>query len=123
APDAVEERGRDCRVACRRKAVRNGANVAVDAEDFLQHDNRAARLAGWRCKIGLKLMPVASHDSGEFAHEDCSLGDKVSPGSKEPVCLMITYCGRPPAASSGDRFPYIEPRYARETIAAICSLG
>jgi hypothetical protein len=36
---------------------------------------------------------------------------------------MITYCGRLPAASSGDRFPYIDPRYARETIAAICSLG
>jgi hypothetical protein len=35
---------------------------------------------------------------------------------------MIAYCGRPPAASSGDRFPYIEPRYARETIAEICSL-
>ena len=36
---------------------------------------------------------------------------------------MIAYCGRPPAASFGDRFPYIEPRYARETIAEICSLG
>jgi len=36
---------------------------------------------------------------------------------------MLAYCGRPPAASSGDRFPYIEPRYARETIAGICSLG
>lgn len=36
---------------------------------------------------------------------------------------MIAYCGRPPAASSGDRFPSIVPRYARETIAGICSLG
>jgi hypothetical protein len=35
---------------------------------------------------------------------------------------MLAYCGRPPAASSGDRFPYIDPRYARETIAGICSL-
>ena len=30
---------------------------------------------------------------------------------------MLAYCGRPPAASSGDRFPYIVPGYARETIA------
>src|SRR3569833_1241169 len=30
---------------------------------------------------------------------------------------------RTPAASSGDRFPYIESRYARETIAAFCSPG
>ena len=36
---------------------------------------------------------------------------------------MIAYCGRPPTASFGDRFPYIEPRYARETIAETCSLG
>ena len=35
---------------------------------------------------------------------------------------MLAYCGRPPAASSGDRFPYIVPGYARETIAGICSL-
>jgi hypothetical protein len=36
---------------------------------------------------------------------------------------MLAYCGRPAAASSCDRFPYIVPRYARETIAGICSLG
>jgi hypothetical protein len=28
---------------------------------------------------------------------------------------MITYCGRPPSASFCDPFPYIGPRYARET--------
>jgi hypothetical protein len=36
---------------------------------------------------------------------------------------MITYCGRPPSASFCDRFPYIDPRYARETIAESCSMG
>jgi len=36
---------------------------------------------------------------------------------------MIAYCGRPSAASCRDHFPYIDPRYARETIAAICSLA
>jgi len=36
---------------------------------------------------------------------------------------MITYCGRPAAAYFCDPFPYIEPSYARETIAEICSLG
>jgi hypothetical protein len=34
---------------------------------------------------------------------------------------MIAYCGRPSSASFCDRFPYIGPRYARETIAEICS--
>ena len=28
---------------------------------------------------------------------------------------MLAYCGRPRSASFCDRFPYIEPRYARET--------
>jgi len=35
---------------------------------------------------------------------------------------MLAYCGRPAAASFCDPFPYIEPRYARETIAESCSL-
>src|SRR5581483_540190 len=35
---------------------------------------------------------------------------------------MLTYCERPAAAACCDPFPYIDPRYARETIAAICSL-
>jgi hypothetical protein len=36
---------------------------------------------------------------------------------------MIAYYGRPAAAAFCDPFPYIDPRYARETIAEICSLG
>ena len=35
---------------------------------------------------------------------------------------MLTYCGRPAPASFCDPFPYIDPRYAQETIAEICSL-
>ena len=35
---------------------------------------------------------------------------------------MLTYCGRPAPASFCDPFPYIDPRYARETIAEICSM-
>ena len=35
---------------------------------------------------------------------------------------MLAYCGRPSAAAFPDPFPYIEPRYARETIGEICSL-
>src|ERR1700731_4595329 len=34
---------------------------------------------------------------------------------------MIACCGRPTAASFGDRFAYIVAYYARETIAKICS--
>ena len=36
---------------------------------------------------------------------------------------MLAYCGRPPAASSADRFPYIVPAMRGETIGEICSLG
>ena len=36
---------------------------------------------------------------------------------------MLAYCGRPPSASFCDPFPYIGPRYARETIAESCSMG
>jgi hypothetical protein len=36
---------------------------------------------------------------------------------------MITYCGRPPSAAFCDPFPYIVPRYARETITKIGSMG
>ena len=36
---------------------------------------------------------------------------------------MFAYCGRPAAAAFDDPFPYIVPRYARETIAEIRSLG
>jgi hypothetical protein len=35
---------------------------------------------------------------------------------------MIAYCGCPSSASFCDRFPYIGPRYARETIAETCSM-
>ena len=30
---------------------------------------------------------------------------------------MLAYCGRPSSAAFCDPFPYIDPRYARETIA------
>jgi hypothetical protein len=35
---------------------------------------------------------------------------------------MLAYCGRPGSASFCDPFPYIDPRYARETIAESCSI-
>ena len=34
---------------------------------------------------------------------------------------MFAYCGRPRSADFRDRFPYIGHRYARKTIAEICS--
>ena len=46
AAHAVEERGRDGRIALGGKAVRHRADVAVHAEDLLQHHYGAARLAG-----------------------------------------------------------------------------
>jgi hypothetical protein len=35
---------------------------------------------------------------------------------------MLAYCGRPSSAAFCDPFPYIDPRYARETIAEIGSI-
>jgi hypothetical protein len=35
---------------------------------------------------------------------------------------MLAYCGRPSSAAFCDPFPYIVPRYARETIAETCSI-
>jgi Protein of unknown function (DUF3108) len=35
---------------------------------------------------------------------------------------MLAYCGRPSSASFCDRFPSIDPCYARETIAETCSI-
>jgi hypothetical protein len=35
---------------------------------------------------------------------------------------MLAYCGRPSSAGFCDPFPYIDPRYARETIAETCSI-
>ncbi len=42
----VEQCGRDRGVALRREAVGDRADVAVDAEDLLQHHDRAPRAAG-----------------------------------------------------------------------------
>jgi hypothetical protein len=35
---------------------------------------------------------------------------------------MLAYCGRPSSAAFCDRFPSVEPSYARETIAEIHSI-
>jgi hypothetical protein len=35
---------------------------------------------------------------------------------------MLAYCGRPISAAFCDAFPYIDPRYVRETIAETCSI-
>ena len=35
---------------------------------------------------------------------------------------MLAYCGRPSSAAFCDPFPYVDPRYARETIAESYSI-
>src|SRR5579883_1151534 len=67
-PYTVEERWRDGGVALRREAVGYRANVPVDAEDLLDHDDGALRTARRRSQIGLELVAVASHEGGEFTH-------------------------------------------------------
>jgi hypothetical protein len=78
ATDPVEQRRGYRRVAFRREAIGDRANMAVDTENFLQHDDRAAWPGSGRREVGLKLMTVAGHDGGEFAHgmlSKCSRGE------------------------------------------------
>jgi hypothetical protein len=58
--DAVEQGGRDGRVTVRREAVSHFADVVVDAEDLLDHDDAAARLAGRVSAVRRKLVPIRS---------------------------------------------------------------
>jgi len=55
---AIEERRRDCEIPVGRVAVRDAADMAVDAEDLLDDDERAAGLAGGLGAIGGKAMAV-----------------------------------------------------------------
>src|SRR5262249_51176045 len=64
-------------VALGRKAVGDRADVAVDAKDLLQHHDRAARTAGRGGEPRLKLVPVAGHDGGVFAHAVPSMASPV----------------------------------------------
>src|SRR5215472_15630411 len=68
AAHPVEEARGDRRVALGGEAVGYGADVAVHAEDLLQHDHRAARPPGRRGEPSLELMAVAGHEGGILAH-------------------------------------------------------
>ena len=68
AAHPIEQRWRDGGVAFGGKPVGQRADVTVDAEDLLDHEQRALRPAGWSREPGLKFVAVARHDGGEFAH-------------------------------------------------------
>src|SRR6185437_10276451 len=68
ATDAIEELRCDCGVALCRKAVGHGADVGVDAEDFLNHHDRTPGAGRRGGKVGLELVTVTGHEGREVAH-------------------------------------------------------
>src|SRR5690606_36071333 len=65
---AVEERRRHDVVALAREAVGDGADVAIDAEDLLKNDHRAARLACRLGHIGPELVAILRGELDHLAH-------------------------------------------------------
>jgi hypothetical protein len=66
---AVEERGRDHRVAVLGEAFADALDVTVDAEDLLRDDDAAARLAFGIGAVGRELEPVAGRQFDDFTHD------------------------------------------------------
>jgi len=68
AAHPIEQRWRDGGIAFGGKLISHCADVTVDAEDLLDHQQRAARPAGCGCEPGLKFVAIARHDGGVLAH-------------------------------------------------------
>ncbi len=67
--DPIEDGGRNGHIAFGGIAVGDGADVGVDAENFLDDDHGPARLAGGCCQPGAELVAITGHQGGEFTHE------------------------------------------------------
>ena len=72
--------------------------------------------------FGAMRMPLLGGTDGNSTVSETAV-HQLRSVTQEAVWLMLAYCGRPSAAAFCDPFPYIVPRYARETIAEIRSLG
>ena len=66
--DALEGGRRHRHIAFGRIAVGHGANVRIDAKDFLQHHDGAARLTGRLRHIGGKRKTIGRRERGELTH-------------------------------------------------------
>jgi len=66
--DAVEQRRGDRQIAVGRKTVGDPPDMAVDAEDLLDHDERALRRPRRPRHIGRRLEPVRRAKSHRLAH-------------------------------------------------------
>src|SRR5215204_2357735 len=67
-PDAVEQRRGDGQVAVCRETVGDPPDMAVDAEDLLDHDERALRRPRRPRHIGRRLEPARRAKSHRLAH-------------------------------------------------------
>ncbi len=61
--DAVEERGGDGEESVARPAISDGADVGVDAEDFLKNDEAGDWVAFWMGNIGVERVAVGCAES------------------------------------------------------------
>src|SRR5262249_5996244 len=68
ALDAVEQRGRDREVTLLGEAIGHALDVVIDAEDLLNDDQRAPRLARRRGLVGGELVSVFGGQIDHFAH-------------------------------------------------------
>ena len=66
--DAIEEGGSDGEKSVARVAVGDGADVLVDAEDFLDDDEAGDGRSGWTGDVGIELMAVGCGEFDCFAH-------------------------------------------------------
>jgi hypothetical protein len=65
---AIEERRRDAQIAVRGVFVGHALDVAVDAEDLHDDDQRASRLARRLGDVRRKLVPVRRGQLDTFTH-------------------------------------------------------
>jgi len=80
AANAVEERGREHAIAVGRIAVGDRPDVAVHAEDLLNHHHAAARLARGLGEPGTERMSVGSLEFDHPAH-------RAPPRSRQDDCI------------------------------------
>src|SRR5882757_6765982 len=85
--DTVEHRGGNGRVALLSKSIRDRPDVAIDAEDLLDHDHRAMWLGRRRRQVGLKFMAITRHYRGEFTHGRYPYG--AGEGSKRIASRVV----------------------------------
>src|SRR5213593_1674313 len=105
ALDPVEQRRRDREVALLGEAIGDALDVVVDAEDLLDHDQRAARLRGRRGFVGGELVSVLGGQVDRLTHGLSSVAgyDAACPSRWQrrprPCGSTTSACASPSGAS------------------------